>query len=143
MGKYRHFKGGIYEVIETIPLADGEELETLVIYKNSAGDKYARTEKNFNGTVERDGTIYHRFEKIPEPLKMKDVLEPWATQVAGNWIGGNCHTVKNYVTVPEANLYTIEDQLQRMILSIKEGNIIDTENLQEITNLLREVRLGK
>ncbi len=63
-GIYRHYKGGIYEVIDTAK--HSETLETLVIYKNvTSGDCWARPISMWNETVEQEGRIVPRFQRIP------------------------------------------------------------------------------
>ncbi|MBE6862071.1 MAG: DUF1653 domain-containing protein [Ruminococcus sp.] len=57
--KYRHFKGGEYEIIEVA--RHSETLEELVIYKSLAnGDVWARPKSLFTGKA---GDV-RRFEKL-------------------------------------------------------------------------------
>ena len=62
--KYRHFKGREYEVIAVAK--DSENLETMVVYKALYGDEqvWVRPQKMFEETIERDGVVMKRFEKI-------------------------------------------------------------------------------
>ncbi len=64
LGKYRHFKGGEYEVLGFAK--DSETLETMVIYRALYGDKgvWVRPAKMWNEEVVRDGKIYRRFTYI-------------------------------------------------------------------------------
>lgn len=61
--KYRHFKGGEYQIVA---LAIQEDtLEPLVIYSNPKKETtWARTAENFTEVIERDGKIMKRFELI-------------------------------------------------------------------------------
>ena len=64
IGKYRHFKGGEYEVLYLAK--DSETLETMVVYKALYGDGgvWVRPLKMWNETVVRDGKEYKRFTFI-------------------------------------------------------------------------------
>lgn len=63
-GKYRHFKGGEYEVLTTA--RHSETGEELVIYRALYGERavWARPRADFLGEVTRDGRCRQRFEKI-------------------------------------------------------------------------------
>ena len=62
-GIYRHYKGGIYEVIDIAK--HSETLEVLVIYKNVvSGDCWARPISMWNETVKQEGRIVPRFQRI-------------------------------------------------------------------------------
>lgn len=61
-GTYRHYKGGIYEVIGIGK--HSETQEELVFYVNKEGDLWARPVDMFNETVEVNGEIVERFKKI-------------------------------------------------------------------------------
>ena len=63
-GKYRHFKGGEYEVLCTAK--DSETLEDLVVYRALYGEGgvWVRPARMWNETVERDGKTYKRFTFI-------------------------------------------------------------------------------
>ena len=63
-GKYRHFKGNEYEVIGTAK--HSENLEEFVVYRALYGEGglWVRPASMWNETVERDGKIFKRFEKI-------------------------------------------------------------------------------
>lgn len=66
IGKYRHFKGGLYEVIGTAKHSEtGSE---LVVYKALYGEQglWVRPKEMWDETVERDGKVFKRFEFIEE-----------------------------------------------------------------------------
>lgn len=60
-GRYRHYKGGMYEVIGAA--RHSETLEPLVIYRpiGSGGGLWARPHAMFFGTVMANGTEQPRF----------------------------------------------------------------------------------
>ena len=64
IGKYRHFKGGEYEVIGIAK--DSETLEDMVVYRALYGDggMWVRSAEMFGETVTREGKILPRFEYI-------------------------------------------------------------------------------
>ena len=64
LGKYRHFKGGEYEVL--CLAKDSETLETLVVYRALYGEGgvWVRPAKMWNEIVEREGKRYRRFTYI-------------------------------------------------------------------------------
>ncbi len=61
LGKYRHFKGGEYEVLGFA--TDSESLEPMVIYRALYGERgvWVRPAKMWNECVEKDGKVYKRF----------------------------------------------------------------------------------
>ena len=63
-GKYRHFKGNEYEVLEIA--RHSETLEPMVVYRALYGDggMWVRPAEMWLETVIRDGVKYNRFEKI-------------------------------------------------------------------------------
>jgi len=63
-GKYRHFKGNMYEVIGVAK--HSESLEEMVVYRAlyGSGDLWVRPVSMWNETVERDGKTFKRFEYI-------------------------------------------------------------------------------
>lgn len=66
-GRYRHYKGGEYQVIGVA--RHSETLEALVVYRplyNESG-WWVRPFAMFTGSVERDGLSQPRFALIPEP----------------------------------------------------------------------------
>ena len=64
MGKYRHFKGGEYEVL-AIAL-HSETQEEMVVYRALYGEgkTWVRPKNMWNETVERDGKVFKRFTFI-------------------------------------------------------------------------------
>lgn len=63
-GKYRHFKGGEYEVLCTA--RHSETGEEMVVYRALYGDGqvWVRPASMWNEVVLRDGTEYRRFTRI-------------------------------------------------------------------------------
>lgn len=63
-GKYRHFKGNEYEVIDVAK--HSETMEEMVVYKALYGEGglWVRPASMWNETVERDGKVFKRFEFI-------------------------------------------------------------------------------
>lgn len=64
LGKWRHFKGGEYEVLGIAK--HSETLEPMVIYRALYGEGglWTRPLSMWNDTVERDGIAYKRFTFI-------------------------------------------------------------------------------
>ena len=64
LGKYRHFKGGEYEVIRVAK--HSETLEDLVVYKAlyGNGEVWVRPLKDFLETIEVDGVETPRFTRL-------------------------------------------------------------------------------
>ena len=64
LGKYRHFKGNLYEVVALAK--HSETLEDLVVYKALYGknDCWVRPLSMWNETVEYDGKTIKRFTYI-------------------------------------------------------------------------------
>ena len=65
-GKYRHFKGNEYEVIDVC--RHSETLQDMVVYRALYGEHglWVRPLKMFEEMVERDGKTFRRFEYIGE-----------------------------------------------------------------------------
>ncbi len=63
-GRYRHFKGNEYEVVDFAK--DSETTETMVIYRALYGERelWVRPYKMFQEIIERDGKKMRRFERI-------------------------------------------------------------------------------
>ncbi len=63
-GKYRHFKGNMYEVVGVAK--HSETLEEMVVYRALYGEGglWVRPAKMWNETIERDGKSFRRFEYI-------------------------------------------------------------------------------
>lgn len=66
IGKYRHFKGGEYEVLYLAK--DSETLEEMVVYRALYGEGgiWVRPAKMWDEMVVRDGKTYKRFTFIQE-----------------------------------------------------------------------------
>ncbi len=65
-GRYRHYKGGEYEVLGVV--RHSETLEPLVLYRPLAGDSgtWVRPHAMFIGDVLIDGKPQPRFARLPE-----------------------------------------------------------------------------
>jgi hypothetical protein len=63
-GKYRHFKGGIYDVLGVA--THTETSQKLVIYKGPNGKMFARPQRMFEGYKMVDGKLVKRFEKVED-----------------------------------------------------------------------------
>ncbi len=66
LGKYRHFKGGEYEVIGIAK--HSETQEDMVVYRAlyGNGEIWVRPASMWNETVEKDGETFSRFTYIGE-----------------------------------------------------------------------------
>ncbi len=66
LGKYRHFKGGEYEVIGIAK--HSETQEDMVVYRAlyGNGEIWVRPASMWNETVEKDGKTFSRFTYIGE-----------------------------------------------------------------------------
>lgn len=66
-GRYRHYKGGIYEVVGAA--RHSETLEPLVLYRTLAGDGgwWVRPHAMFFESVVIDGVLRPRFERTGDP----------------------------------------------------------------------------
>jgi hypothetical protein len=66
-GRYRHYKGGEYEVLGAA--RHSETLEPLVVYRPLVDDSgwWVRPHAMFFGTVEVDGRSVPRFAPLPSP----------------------------------------------------------------------------
>lgn len=65
-GKYRHFKGNLYEVVDLVH--HSETQEPLVLYRALYGDRglWVRPLEMFFETIEREGKTLLRFEPFSE-----------------------------------------------------------------------------
>ena len=65
-GKYRHFKGNMYEVIGVAK--HSESLEEMVVYRAlyGSGDLWVRPASMWDETIERDGRVFKRFEFLED-----------------------------------------------------------------------------
>lgn len=61
-GTYRHFKGGIYEVLGVARHSESEE--HLVVYKSPSGEWWVRPREMFFGTTQIDGKPVQRFTRL-------------------------------------------------------------------------------
>lgn len=60
---YRHYKGGIYEIVSIAK--DSETLEQVIVYKNvTSGDYWVRPFAMFNEIIEVAGRKVPRFELV-------------------------------------------------------------------------------
>lgn len=60
---YRHYKGGVYEVLEIA--LNKENMEELVVYKDEEGNVWARDRVMFESYLaSEDGTTIKRFREI-------------------------------------------------------------------------------
>ncbi|MFN3376419.1 MAG: DUF1653 domain-containing protein [Burkholderiaceae bacterium] len=64
-GLYRHYKGGLYEVVDTA--RHSESLEPMTVYRALYGERglWVRPAAMFAETVEIDGVQRPRFERLP------------------------------------------------------------------------------
>ena len=62
-GRYRHYKGNEYEVLEIAK--HSETLEPMVVYRALYGEHgvWVRPAKMWNETVEKNDRMFKRFEK--------------------------------------------------------------------------------
>jgi hypothetical protein len=61
--RYRHYRGGLYEIVATGFLEDTEA--PCVVYRSlERGTVWVRTAKNFLETIEHDGKELPRFKQI-------------------------------------------------------------------------------
>ena len=62
-GRYRHFKGKEYEVLDIAQHSETEE--PMVVYRALYGDYgiWVRPAEMWNEVIERDGKTFRRFEK--------------------------------------------------------------------------------
>ena len=66
IGLYRHYKGGQYEVIGTA--RHSETLEPMTVYRALYGARglWVRPAAMFAETIEIDGVVRQRFEKVQD-----------------------------------------------------------------------------
>ena len=66
LGKYRHFKGNVYEVVGIAK--HSEDLSPMVVYRALYGEGglWVRPAHMWNETMERDGKTFPRFTYIGE-----------------------------------------------------------------------------
>ncbi|MEA1879076.1 MAG: DUF1653 domain-containing protein [Campylobacterota bacterium] len=65
-GKYKHYKGAMYEVLDTARHSETEEW--MVVYKTLYGDfsTWVRPYEMFVEKLEVDGVMVDRFEKVDD-----------------------------------------------------------------------------
>jgi hypothetical protein len=63
-GKYRHYKGGLYEVMSTV--RHSETLESMTLYRALYGEMglWVRPSAMFNQEIVVDGILQRRFTKL-------------------------------------------------------------------------------
>jgi hypothetical protein len=63
-GKYQHFKGNFYQVIDTVTHSETQEI--LVLYKPLYGEQalWVRPIEMFLEEIERDGKVFKRFTLV-------------------------------------------------------------------------------
>jgi len=68
-GKYRHFKGNLYEVLDIVH--HSETQEPLVLYRALYGDHslWVRPLPMFFETIQRDGVNIQRFQYLDEDIE--------------------------------------------------------------------------
>ena len=74
LGIYRHFKGGIYEVLEIA--THSETMEEMVVYRNrESGKWWVRPASMWNETLERDGQTYLRFTYLGDSIETEEGIQ--------------------------------------------------------------------
>lgn len=77
-GKYKHFKGGLYEVVCTA--THTETLEDMVVYKDNKEKTWVRPEAMWNEIVDTPCGKVQRFTKIEsedkQMVKVGDIVKP-------------------------------------------------------------------
>lgn len=65
-GLYRHYKGNLYEVVDTV--RHSETLEPMTLYRALYGERglWVRPAAMFNGTVTVDGHVLTRFAPVTD-----------------------------------------------------------------------------
>lgn len=61
-GSYRHFKGGLYEVLGVARHSETEE--ELVVYSSASGEWWVRPKEMFFGNTVGDGLELRRFTRL-------------------------------------------------------------------------------
>ena len=66
-GLYRHYKGGMYEVIDLA--RHSESLEVMVVYRALYGSRglWVRPAQMFNEHITIEGEVRPRFERLSDP----------------------------------------------------------------------------
>lgn len=60
--KYRHYKGGIYELVGEATLES--DLTPMIVYRAADGSLWVRPKSVFMELIEYDGTLIPRFSPI-------------------------------------------------------------------------------
>jgi len=91
MDRYRHYKGGIYELL-SISVLHTETNERLAVYQNTEGNVFARPYDMFLQNIMVDGKEVPRFKKIKsrELIPSVNPFPPTASQMGK--IGGAAKT---------------------------------------------------
>lgn len=63
-GRYRHFKGGLYEVVGVA--TDSETEAAIVVYRSADGRLWTRSAAMFEETVDMDGAPVPRFARLSD-----------------------------------------------------------------------------
>ena len=68
-GLYRHYKGNLYEVIDTV--RHSETLEPMTLYRALYGERglWVRPAAMFLENVELDGSVQRRFKRLGDAQK--------------------------------------------------------------------------
>ena len=104
-GRYRHFKGGAYEVLGIVRNSETEE--SMVLYRALYGERqlWVRPAEMWLETVERDGRTVRRFEKeaadrfvvfdVETPNRLNDRISAIGITVVedGEIVDENCYLV--------------------------------------------------
>ncbi len=61
--KYRHYKGGLYEIICEAKL-ESDPSVTLIIYRSEQGQTWARPKEVFFESVQHEGKNVPRFARV-------------------------------------------------------------------------------
>ena len=71
-GKYRHFKGNLYEVLYIARHSEDES--PLVVYRPLYGEGgiWVRPAEMWNETVTRDGKSFRRFVRVPDEAPARE-----------------------------------------------------------------------
>lgn len=65
-GKYRHFKGNLYELIDTARHSESQEVHVVYRALYGEGGLWIRPLAMFDETIERDGVVLKRFQYVED-----------------------------------------------------------------------------
>lgn len=72
--KWRHYRGGVYEIVAACLYEDG--VEPMIVYRGENGVTWVRLERKFTQTVVKDSKPVPRFvrvmERLTEALRVKE-----------------------------------------------------------------------